>query len=104
VLCDRLLDEVAHGDEGQEWEGPQPWPSVLRATWSHFRRPAPRRPGLCGIGAGASVETVQMALGHGSPTATHDAYVGLWPDQVDRTRTLVDYALLGAPQRAVQSN
>jgi len=45
-----------------------------------------------------------MALGHGSPTATHDAYVGLWPDQVDRTRTLVDYALLGAPQRAVQSN
>jgi len=35
---------------------------------------------------------------------TLDAYVGLRPDQIDRTRALVDYALLGAPQRVVQSN
>jgi integrase len=48
------------------------------------------------IFAGANVKTVQMALGHSSPTITLDTYVGLWPDQIDRTRSLVDHAL-GAP-------
>jgi hypothetical protein len=45
------------------------------------------------IFAGANVKTVPMALGHSSPTITLNTYVGLWPDQVDRTRTLVDQAL-----------
>ncbi|WP_181780179.1 tyrosine-type recombinase/integrase [Pseudonocardia pini] len=91
---------------------------IHRATWSHFWKPAAEAAGLPPrtgfhalrhyfatllIGAGASVKTVQMALGHSSPTVTLDTYVGLWPDQVDRTRTLVDNALLGVPQRAVES-
>lgn len=45
------------------------------------------------IFAGANVKTVQLALGHHSPTMTLDTYIGLWPDQLDRTRTLVDQAL-----------
>jgi integrase len=45
------------------------------------------------IFAGASVKTVQVALGHSTPTTTLNTYVGLWPDQIDRTRTLVDHAL-----------
>lgn len=45
------------------------------------------------ISAGASVKTVQVALGHSTPTTTLNSYVGLWPDQIDRTRTLVDHAL-----------
>lgn len=42
----------------------------------------------------------QRALGHSTPTVTLNTYVGLWPDQIDRTRTLVDAALghvRGAP-------
>lgn len=50
---------------------------------------------------GASVKTVQMALGHSSPTITLDTYVGLWPDQIDRTRTLVDHALGVVPAEAM---
>jgi integrase len=45
------------------------------------------------IFAGANVKTVQMALGHSSPTITLNTYTGLWPDQLDRTRSLVDQAL-----------
>jgi integrase len=45
------------------------------------------------IFAGASVKTVQVALGHSSPTITLNTYVGLWPEQIDRTRSLVDQAL-----------
>jgi integrase len=45
------------------------------------------------IFGGASVKTVQLALGHSSPMITLNTYVGLWPDQIDRTRTLVDDAL-----------
>ena len=46
---------------------------------------------------GASVKTVQMALGHSSPTITLNTYVHLWPDVVDRTRSLVDAALGKVP-------
>jgi hypothetical protein len=82
--------------------------AIHLASWSHVWRPAARKVGLPPrtgyhasrhyfatllIFAGASVKTVQVALGHSAPTITLNTYVGLWPDQVDRTRTLVDEAL-----------
>jgi integrase len=81
---------------------------VHRASWSHVWIPAvaaaglPRGFGLHGlrhffatslIHAGASVKTVQVALGHSSPTVTLNTYVGQWPEAVDRTRAIMDDAL-----------
>jgi integrase len=51
------------------------------------------------IHAGASVKTVQLALGHSTPTITLNEYVHEWPDALDRTRALVDGAL-GKPETA----
>ncbi|GAB1690303.1 tyrosine-type recombinase/integrase [Krasilnikovia sp. M28-CT-15] len=51
---------------------------------------------------GASVKTVQLALGHSTPTITLNEYVHEWPDAVDRTRSLVDNAL-GARETAATS-
>jgi integrase len=91
---------------------------IHRASWSHDWRPAAQAAGLPPrsgyhalrhyfatllIHAGASVKTVQLALGHSTPTTTLNAYVGLWPDQVDRTRTLVDEALGTLPAVAATS-
>jgi integrase len=45
------------------------------------------------IHAGASVKTVQLALGHSNPTVTLNTYVHEWPDVLDRTRSLVEGAL-----------
>jgi predicted component of type VI protein secretion system len=45
------------------------------------------------IHAGASVKTVQLALGHSTPTVTLNTYLHEWPDVIDRTRLLVDGAL-----------
>lgn len=45
---------------------------------------------------GASVKTVQLALGHSSPMITLNTYAHEWPDALDRTRTLVDTALRAA--------
>ena len=45
------------------------------------------------IHAGASVKTVQLALGHSTPTITLNEYVHEWPHVLDRTRSLVDGAL-----------
>ena len=45
------------------------------------------------IHAGASVKTVQLALGHSSPMITLNTYAHEWPDALDRTRSLVDSAL-----------
>lgn len=45
------------------------------------------------IHSGASVKTVQVALGHSKPSITLDMYVHEWPDAIDRTRNLVDAAL-----------
>jgi hypothetical protein len=39
------------------------------------------------------VKTVQVALGHSSPTVTLNTYVGEWPEAVDRTRVIMDDAL-----------
>jgi hypothetical protein len=45
------------------------------------------------IFGGANVKSVQLAMGHTTPTITLNTYVGYWPDAVDQTRTLVDSAL-----------
>lgn len=45
------------------------------------------------IYGGANVKTVQLAMGHSTPTVTLNTYLGYWPDLMDRTRTLVDDAL-----------
>lgn len=83
---------------------------VTRSNWSPVWRSAVRRAelprgfGLHGlrhyfatllIHAGASVKTVQLALGHSSPMITLNTYAHEWPEAVDRTRSLVD-AELGA--------
>ncbi|GIE79069.1 hypothetical protein Aph02nite_50190 [Actinoplanes philippinensis] len=79
-----------------------------RSGWSHVWTPAVARAGLPkGFGfhalrhyfatvlihGGASVKTVQLALGHTTPTITLNTYVGHWPDAVETTRTLIDSAL-----------
>ncbi len=51
------------------------------------------------IHGGASVKTVQLALGHSTPTVTLYTYVHEWPDVLHRTRSLVD-AVLGERQTA----
>jgi integrase len=81
---------------------------VSRNSWSHTWTPAVRAAGLPeGFGchglrhyfatvlihAGASVKTVQTALGHATPTITLNIYVSEWPEAVDRTRNLIDAAL-----------
>ena len=45
------------------------------------------------IYGGANVKSVQLAMGHTTPTITLNTYVGYWPDAIDPTRTLVDAAL-----------
>jgi integrase len=42
------------------------------------------------IRAGESVKTVQAALGHASAVETLQIYVGLWPDNEQRTRAAID--------------
>ncbi|MGW1678051.1 tyrosine-type recombinase/integrase [Saccharopolyspora sp. NPDC002376] len=86
---------------------------VTRSNWSPVMRSAVKRAGLPGglglhglrhyfatllIHSGASVKTVQLALGHSSPTITLNVYTHEWPDAVDRTRTLVDAALGTVPR------
>ena len=90
---------------------------IHRATWSHLWKPGRVAAGLpVGTGfhalrhyfatllifSGASVKTGQIALGHSTPTVTLNSYVGLWPDQIDGTRSLVD-AALGAPRARVEA-
>lgn len=79
-----------------------------RASWSHIWAPAVKAAGLPeGFGLhglrhyfatllihnGASVKSVQLALGHSSPTVTLNTYTHEWPEQIDRTRAIVDAAL-----------
>lgn len=81
---------------------------INRASWSYVWRPAVQTVGLPdGFGlrdlrhyfatvlifGGANVKTVQLAMGHTTPTITLNTYVGYWPDALDRTRSLVDSAL-----------
>lgn len=47
---------------------------------------------------GASVKTVQMALGHATPTMTLNTYVGEWPEPHEKTRSIVDGALGRVPR------
>ncbi|MFF5292593.1 tyrosine-type recombinase/integrase [Paractinoplanes globisporus] len=80
--------------------------STFSRTWTPVRAKVglPMRWGFHGlrhyyatllIHAGASVKTVQLALGHSTPTVTLNEYVHEWPDVLDRTRSLVDGALGG---------
>jgi integrase len=81
---------------------------IHRASWSQIWAPAAKAAGLpLGFGlrdlrhyfatvliyGGANVKSVQLAMGHTTPTTTLNTYVGYWPDAVDQTRTLVDSAL-----------
>ncbi|WP_197320594.1 site-specific integrase [Saccharomonospora sp. NB11] len=81
---------------------------IHRSDWSYIWRPAVGKVGLPkGFGlrdlrhyfatvlifGGANVKTVQLAMGHTTPTVTLNTYVGYWPDAVDQTRSLVDSAL-----------
>lgn len=90
---------------------------ISRSLWSKAWAPAARRVGLpAGTGlhslrhyyatllifAGANVKTVQIALGHSTPMVTLNTYVGLWPEQTDRTRNLVDAALGDVPKVAAR--
>ena len=90
-----------------------------RSNWSAVWRVAVRRAGLpAGFGLhglrhyfatllihnGASVKTVQLALGHSSPTITLNTYAHEWPDALDRTRALVDAALGRPPAGTIQSD
>ena len=95
--------------------------AVRRSSWSGAWAPAVSRCGLvAGFGVhglrhyyatllihgGASVKTLQLALGHSSPTITLDTYTHEWPDALDRTRNLVDAALgepVSAPAEGVSS-
>jgi integrase len=45
------------------------------------------------IHAGASVKTVQLAMGHANATTTLNEYTHEWPDLMERTRTIVECAL-----------
>ncbi|MGH3567287.1 MAG: tyrosine-type recombinase/integrase [Pseudonocardia sp.] len=80
---------------------------IHRADWSHIWRPAVQAAGLPdGYGlrdlrhyvatvlifGGANVKSVQLAMGHTTPTITLNTYVGFWPDAIDQTRTVVDSA------------
>lgn len=82
---------------------------INRKTWTYLWTPAVAKAGLPkGTGfhslrhyyatvlihGGASVKTVQLALGHTTPTTTLNTYVGHWPDAVDTTRALIDAALV----------
>jgi integrase len=78
--------------------------ATFSRTWAKARATVglPARWGIHGlrhyyatvlIHAGASVKTVQLALGHSTPTVTLNTYVHEWPDVLDRTRALVDAAL-----------
>lgn len=86
---------------------------IHRATWAHIWKPARQAAGLeKGTGLhclrhyfatllihnGASVKTVQLALGHSTPTVTLNTYVGEWPEAYERTRSLVDGALGRVPR------
>lgn len=44
---------------------------------------------------GASVKTVQLALGHATPTITLDTYLHDWPDLINKTRDIVEAGLFG---------
>jgi integrase len=86
---------------------------VHRATWSHAWSPGARVAGIPkGVGLhclrhffatllihkGASVKTVQLALGHSTPMVTLNTYVGEWPEAQEKTRALVDGALGRVPR------
>jgi integrase len=84
-----------------------------RATWSQYCALAHDAAGIPkGVGLhclrhyfatllihnGASVKTVQLALGHATPKITLDTYVGEWPEAHEKTRAIVDGAFGDVPR------
>jgi integrase len=90
---------------------------LYRRSWSRILQPVARRLGfperfglhhlrhMYGsllVHAGASVKTVQLALGHASPMTTLEIYTHEWPEATDTVRNLVD-GVLGQRTRAASS-
>lgn len=84
------------------------WRAALRRADAKARAVDPKGPGVTQgwglhslrhffatslIHKGASVKTVQLALGHSKPSITLDTYTHEWPDVTERTRTLMEDAL-----------
>ncbi|GAB2591347.1 hypothetical protein Aab01nite_39190 [Paractinoplanes abujensis] len=81
------------------------WAGGLALSFNSATAPGPVLPSRWGIHglrhyyatllihAGASVKTVQLTLGHSTPTLTLNECVHEWPDALDRNRALVN----GAP-------
>lgn len=84
------------------------WRAALRRADAKARAADPKSPGVTQgwglhslrhffatslIHKGASVKTVQLALGHSKPSITLDTYTHEWPDVTERTRTLMEDAL-----------
>jgi integrase len=96
----RLLFTDEDGEPLQAWRWTRIWAPVAAKVG------LPPRTGLhclrhffatSLIEAGASVKTCQLGLGHSTPMVTLNTYLGLWPEAIDRTRTIIDDAL-GVPQ------
>ncbi|MDL4777397.1 site-specific integrase [Actinomadura xylanilytica] len=98
------------GDAGARTKNLTP---IYRSSWSRPWKPAARAAGVPeGVGLhclrhyfatllihqGASVKTVQLALGHANPMITLNEYVGEWPEAYERTRSIVDSALGHVPR------
>ena len=83
----------SHLDAGPQCRGP------AVAVWIHGLR---HYYATLLIHAGASVKTVQLALGHSNLTITLNTYVHEWPEAVDRTRSLID-GVLGVRETAATS-
>lgn len=88
---------------------------MLRGDWSKIWVPAVKKAGLPQgfrlhdlrhlfattlIHHGASVKTVQLALGHASAKTTFETYIHEWPDLADRTRTIMEQALTLKPKQS----
>jgi integrase len=86
--------------------------AIKRQTWGEIWRPAAQAIGLPpGTGLhicrhtyasalirfGESVKTVQMLLGHKTPTITLNVYSHLWPDSDDRARQAVEAMFADVP-------
>jgi integrase len=104
----QLLFTTANGRPVNRSNWSRVWRSALRRADAKAREVDPKGPGVTQgwglhslrhffatslIHKGASVKTVQLALGHSKPSITLDTYTHEWPDVEERTRTLMEDAL-----------
>ncbi|GGN41522.1 hypothetical protein GCM10011578_089950 [Streptomyces fuscichromogenes] len=87
--CARRTLQAAE-NEAAEREGRKPveLPHMVTHDLRHFYASAL-------IAGGAIVKQVQLVLGHASAVITLRIYAHLWPDEEDRTRTVMDAVLGG---------